>query len=321
MERGQSRPLPPRQITTLAGGVGAAKFIRGLVRRIDPERLTVVVNTGDDETFYGLHVSPDIDTVTYTLAGVVSRAQGWGLDGESFNVLGALARFYGKPWFALGDRDLATHLYRTERMHQGISLSRITAEIAGAFGVKARIIPMSDDRVRTFVKLRGRRAVPFQEYFVRGRARGAVEKIELRGIARARPNPALLRAIRNSRAVILAPSNPFVSLGPILKLTGVRAALRRVKTRVAAISPIVAGKTIKGPADKMLRGLGMEASPLGVARLYRDIAGLFVLDNADLRYLESIERLGMRALATDTIMATPERAAALAEVVLRALEV
>ena len=301
--------------------MGAAKFIRGLVRRIDPERLTVVVNTGDDDTFYGLHVSPDIDTVTYTLAGVVSRAQGWGLDGESFNVLGALARFYGQPWFGLGDRDLATHLYRTERMRHGIPLSRITAEIADAFGVKSRIIPMSDDRVRTFVKLRGRRAIPFQEYFVRGHARGDVEKIELRGIGIARPNPAVLRAIRNSAAVILAPSNPFVSLGPILKLTGVRAALRRVKPRVAAISPIVGGKTIKGPADKMLRSLGMEVSPLGVARLHCDIAGLFVLDNADRRYLESIERLGMRALATDTIMATPERAAALAEVVLRALAV
>jgi LPPG:FO 2-phospho-L-lactate transferase len=301
--------------------VGAAKFIRGLVRRIDPERLTVVVNTGDDDTFYGLHVSPDIDTVTYTLAGVVSRAQGWGLDAESFNVLGALARFYGQPWFGLGDRDLATHLYRTERMRRGISLSRITAEIAGAFAVKSRIIPMTDDRVRTFVKLRGRRAIPFQEYFVRGRARGTVEKIELRGIGAARPNPAVLRAIRKSAAVILAPSNPFVSLGPILKLTGVRAALRRAKPRVAAISPIVGGKTIKGPADKMLRSLGMEVSPLGVARLYRDIVGLFVLDNADRRYLESIQRLGMRAMATDTIMSTPERAAALAEVVLQALAV
>ena len=321
MERGQSHPLPSRQITTLAGGVGAAKFIRGLVRRIDPERLTVVINTGDDDTFYGLHVSPDIDTVTYTLAGVVSRAQGWGLDAESFNVLGALARFYGQPWFGLGDRDLATHLYRTERMRRGISLSRITAEIAGAFAVKSRIIPMTDDRVRTFVKLRGRRAIPFQEYFVRGRARGTVEKIELRGIGAARPNPAVLRAIRKSAAVILAPSNPFVSLGPILKLTGVRAALRRAKPRVAAISPIVGGKTIKGPADKMLRSLGMEVSPLGVARLYRDIVGLFVLDNADRRYLESIQRLGMRAMATDTIMSTPERAAALAEVVLQALAV
>jgi LPPG:FO 2-phospho-L-lactate transferase len=301
--------------------VGAAKFIRGLLRRIDPERLTVVVNTGDDDTFYGLHVSPDIDTVTYTLAGVVNRAQGWGLGGESFNVLDALARFYGRAWFALGDRDLATHLYRTERMRHGIPLGHITAEIARAFGLKSRIIPMSDDRVRTFVKLRGQRAVPFQEYFVRGRARGTVEKIELRGIARARPNPAVLRAIAESGAVILAPSNPFVSLGPILRLSGVRATLRRVKPRVAAISPIVGGKTIKGPADKMLRGLGMEVSPLAVARLYRDIAGLFVLDNADRRYLGPIQRLGMRAMATDTIMATPERAAALAEVVLQALAV
>ena len=301
--------------------MGAAKFIRGLVRRIDPAALTVVVNTGDDEVFYGLHVSPDIDTVTYTLAGAVNRAQGWGLEDESFNVLGALERFYGKPWFGLGDRDLATHLYRTERMHQGASLSRITAEIAHAFGVKSRVLPMSDDRVRTFVKLRGRRAIPFQEYFVRGRARGVVEKIELRGIAAARPTPAVLAAIRKSRAIILAPSNPFVSLGPILQLGGVRDALRRKKSRVAAISPIVGGKTIKGPADKMLRGLGMEVSPLGVARLYRDIVGLFVIDNADAGCVESIERLGMRAVATDTIMTTPERAAALAEVVLRALEV
>jgi LPPG:FO 2-phospho-L-lactate transferase len=301
--------------------VGAAKFIRGLVRSIDPARLTVVVNTGDDETFYGLHVSPDIDTVTYTLAGAVNRAQGWGLEGETFNVLPALERFYGKPWFGLGDRDLATHLYRTERMRQGVSLSRITAEIADAFAVKSRILPMSDDRVRTFVKLRGRSAIPFQEYFVRGRARGVVEKIELRGIANARPTPAVLDAISKSAAVILAPSNPFVSLGPILQLTGVRDALRKAKSRfvVAAISPIVGGKAIKGPADKMLRGLGMEVSPLGVARLYRDIVGLFVLDKADVRYVESIERLGMRAIATDTVMTTPERAATLAEVVLRTL--
>jgi LPPG:FO 2-phospho-L-lactate transferase len=180
---------------------------------------------------------------------------------------------------------------------------------------------MSDDRVRTFVKLRGRRAIPFQEYFVRGRARGVVEKIELRGVSDARPTPAVLAAIRKSAAVVLAPSNPFVSLAPILQLTGVRTALRRVKSRVAAISPIVGGKTIKGPADKMLRGLGMEVSPLGVARLYSDIVGLFVLDNADRRYIEPIERLGMRAIATDTIMTSPARAAALAEAVLRELEV
>ena len=206
-------------------------------------------------------------------------------------------------------------------MRHGASLTQITAEIAHAFGVKSQVLPMSNDRVRTFVKLRGRSAIPFQEYFVRGRARGVVEKIELRGISDARPTPAVLAAIRNSDAVILAPSNPFVSLGPILQLSGVRAALSRVKSRVAAISPIVGGKTIKGPADKMLRGLGMEVSPLGVAKLYRDIVGLFVLDNADASYVEPIRRLGMRALATDTIMTTPEHAAALAKVVLQTLQV
>ncbi len=318
MERG---PSNTSTIITLAGGVGAAKFLRGLVRRVDPGRLTVIVNTGDDEHFYGLHVSPDIDTVIYTLAQVVSRAHGWGLDQESFNALGALERFYGPGWFALGDRDLATHLFRTEQLSRGVALSRITREIAGRFGVRARILPMSDDRVRTFVKLRGRPAIPFQEYFVRGRARGRVERIELRGIARAHPLPAAIAAIRACAAAILAPSNPFVSIGPILALRRMRAALRSVRARVAAISPIVGGKTIKGPADKMMRGLGHEVSPLGVAKLYRDIASVFVLDRVDWRYVAQIEKLGMRAVAADTIMSTPARAARLADVVLRALEV
>jgi LPPG:FO 2-phospho-L-lactate transferase len=308
-------------VAVLAGGVGAAKFIRGLVRRIDPARLTAIVNTGDDEIFYGLHVSPDLDTITYTLAGVVNRTHGWGLEDESFATLNALARFYGKGWFALGDRDLATHLYRTERMRAGAPLDAVTAEIAQAFRVRARILPMSNDRVRTFVKLRGRLATAFQQYFVRGRARGMVERIELRGLARARPLPAALRAIRTSAAIIIAPSNPFVSIGPIVGLRGVRSTLRRARDRVAAISPIVGGHTVKGPADKMLRGLGLEVSPLGVARLYRDVASVFVLDRIDRRHAAAIERLGMRAIVTDTIMSTPARAAALSEVVLRALAV
>ena len=301
--------------------MGAAKFLRGLVKRIDPARLTVIVNTGDDEEFYGLHVSPDIDTVTYTLAGVVSRAQGWGLEGESFNALDALGRFYGKPWFGLGDRDLATHLYRTQRMRVGAKLSAITSEIARAFKIKSTILPMSDDRVRTFVKLRGRDAIPFQEYFVRGRARGHVEKIELRGIDKARPAPPVLDALRSSSAIILAPSNPFVSLGPIFGLRGLRDTLKKNRARVAAISPIIGGKTVKGPADKMLRGLGMEVSALGVARLYRDIVGVFVLDEADRALAPKIEALAMRPVLTNTIMSTPEHAARLADVVLTALSV
>jgi LPPG:FO 2-phospho-L-lactate transferase len=301
--------------------VGAAKFIRGLVRRIPPERLTVVVNTGDDENFYGLHVSPDVDTVTYTLAGEAHPQQGWGLRDESFRVRDALSRFYGTQWFNIGDRDFATQLYRADRMRAGVRLSEVTAQIAARFGVRSRVLPMSDDRVRTFVKLRGRAAMPFQEYFVRRHARGAVERIELRGLEQARPLPAVLDAIRKSAAVILAPSNPFVSLGPIFGLRGVRDALRRVRHRVAAISPIVGGKTIKGPADKMLRGLGMEVSPLGIARLYKDIAGVFVLDRTDGEYLEPIRALGMRAVAADTVMTTAAKAARLADIVLRELSV
>jgi len=301
--------------------VGAAKFIRGLVRRIAPQRLTVVVNTGDDETFYGLHVSPDLDTVTYTLANLVNRQQGWGRLDESFTTLGELARFYGKPWFTLGDRDFATHLYRTQRLRAGARLSEVTNEIARALGVKSQVLPMSDDPLRTFVKIRGSQALPFQEYFVRGRARGAVERIELRGAQRARALPAALHALHTAAATILAPSNPFVSLGPILALAGVRETLARSRRRVAAISPIVGGRTIKGPADRMLRGLGMAVSPVSVAKLYRDIVGVFVLDKIDRGYAGTIEKLAMRAVVTDTIMTTPSRAARLAEVVLRALEV
>jgi LPPG:FO 2-phospho-L-lactate transferase len=299
--------------------VGAAKFLRGLVRRIDPARLTVIVNTGDDEEFYGLHVSPDLDTVTYTLAGVVNRAQGWGLERESFNALDALARFYGKPWFGLGDRDLATHLYRTEQMRKGAALDAITGSLGHAFNVKSTILPMSNDRVRTFVKIRGRTAIPFQEYFVRNRARGAIERIELRGVDHARPAPGVFDALCSCDAVILAPSNPFVSLGPILGVKGVREALRKNRDRVAAISPIIGGRTVKGPADKMLRGLGLEVSALGVAGLYRHIVGTFVIDSTDRALAPKVEALGMRAIITDTIMSTPARAARLAGVVLRAL--
>jgi LPPG:FO 2-phospho-L-lactate transferase len=312
---------PKATITTLAGGVGAAKFIRGLVRRIPSRRLTVVVNTGDDECFYGLHVSPDVDTVTYTLAGVVNHANGWGRAGESFHALQALAQFYGQPWFRLGDRDLATHLYRTERLRNGASLAQVTSEIVQRLGVQARVLPMSNQRVHTHVKLRGKAFMPFQEYFVKHRARGAVEAIELRGIEDAQPAKGVIAAITTAAAVILAPSNPFVSLGPILQLSGVRGALKSVRARVAAISPIVGGKTIKGPADAMMRGLGHEVSPLGVARLYQDFIGIFVVDQIDRRYLGSIQRLGLKAVATDTIMTTPAKAARLADVVLKAIAV
>ncbi|MGZ6252104.1 MAG: 2-phospho-L-lactate transferase [Candidatus Binataceae bacterium] len=301
--------------------MGAAKFLRGLVRAAGQPLLGVIVNTGDDEEFYGLHVSPDLDTIVYTLAGASNPLTGWGLEGETFTTLGALARFYGPAWFNLGDRDLATHMFRTQRIRAGEPLSRITTEIARRYGVGAQVMPMSDERVRTFVKVRGRAAIPFQEYFVRRRFRGTVERIELRGASRARPLPAALGAIRRSAAVIIAPSNPFVSIGPILALRGMREAMRRARPRVAAISPIVGGKAIKGPAAKMLRALGHQASALGVARLYRDVCAVFVIDNADRRVAAAVEKLGMHAIVTDTIMADETRAARLADVVLHALEV
>jgi len=283
--------------------------------------MLVVVNTGDDDVFYGLYISPDIDTVTYTLEGVVNRTLGYGREDDSHATLEALDRLYDPHWFTLGDRDFATHIYRTDRMRAGARLSQVTAEVARALGVRAQVLPMSDDPVRTFVKVRGRAALAFQRYFVRGRARGIVEKIELRGASTAHPLPAAIRALRDCAAVILAPSNPFVSLGPIFALRGVREALRRKRSRVAAISPIVGGKTIKGPADKMLRGLGSEASALGVARLYKDIAGIFVIDKVDRALAPRIEKLGMRPVVTDTIMTTPAKAARLADIVLRALQV
>ncbi len=311
--------MAKRSIALLAGGVGAAKFLRGLVRIAEPHRITIIVNTGDDEQFYGLHVAPDLDTITYTLAGVVNRKNGWGRAGESFRALGELERFYGPAWFNLGDRDLATHLYRSERLHEGAALSEVTAEIAARFRIKARILPMSNERVHTHVKLKGRPALPFQEYFVRRRARGSVEAIELRGIEQARPAPGVLEALAGADAVIIAPSNPFVSIGPILGVRGVREALRAVRDRVVAISPIVGGRSVKGPADRMLRGMGHEVSARGVANFYRDCAGAFVLDEADRRQLEAVRRLGINAVATDTIMSSPARAAALAAAALAAV--
>lgn len=295
--------------------------MRGLVRLTGQPPLTIIVNTGDDEEFYGLYVSPDIDTVIYTLAGVVNRAHGWGLEGDRFEALGALKRFYRPAWFKLGDRDLATHLFRAERLRAGLSLKRVTAEIARHFGVRACVLPMSNDRVRTFVTVRGKGALPFQEYFVRGRARGVVERIEYRGARAARPLESTLAAIRAGAAVILAPSNPFVSLGPILALKGVRAALASVRSRVAAISPIVGDRPVSGPLGRMLRGLGHEVSALAIARLYADVAGVFVLDRVDRHYARTIGELGMRPVVADTVMDRPAKAVRLAGVVLRALSV
>jgi LPPG:FO 2-phospho-L-lactate transferase len=308
------------QIAVLAGGVGAARFLRGLCSLLEPERLTVIVNTADDETFFGLHVSPDLDTVTYTLANRVGRLHGWGVEGDTYACLAALRRFYGERWFQLGDADLATHIFRTDRLRQGDSLSRVSTAIARRHGVGVRILPMSDDPVRTIIDVAGVGPLAFQEYLVKRRGRGSVRGVRFAGIETARPAPGVLAALRRANAVILPPSNPIVSIDPILALTGVRDALRRQRHRVAAISPLVGGRPIKGPLHRMLRGLGHEVSAVGVANLYRDFATLFVLDRQDARLAARVRELGMRVLVTNTIMRNRGDSRRLAAQVLETLE-
>lgn len=307
--------FPDLTVTALAGGVGAARFLRGLVRVIDPTRLTVIVNTGDDDEFFGLSVSPDLDTVTYTLAGAVDQGKGWGLPEETFRALTALKRYYPEgAWFGLGDADLATHLFRTDLLQKGRTLSDATAAIARAWGVQATILPMSNDPVRTVVHTEAG-ALPFQEYFVKGRGEGRVRQVELRGIERAVPAPGVSEAIRSADLVLLPPSNPIVSIGPILALPGVREALRATTAPVAAISPLVAGKPIKGPADRLLGGLGIEVSASGVAGMYADFLDTFVIDTQDVRQRGRLEQQGFNVIVTDTIMSDVEKSTALALVV------
>ncbi|MFQ5665579.1 MAG: 2-phospho-L-lactate transferase [Candidatus Binatia bacterium] len=306
-------------MTVLAGGVGAARFLRGLSALLDPRRLTVIVNTGDDETFFGLHVSPDVDTVIYTLAGVANRARGWGVRHDGFRCLDALGRFYDETWFQLGDADLATHIFRTDALQRGATLRTVTAAIARAYGVQVNVLPMSNASVRTVVEVAGPGPLPFQRYLVRGRGRGRVTGIRLRGARAARPVTGARAALRRADVVIIPPSNPFVSIGPILALRGMRSALRTTRARVAAISPIVAGAPIKGPLHRMLKGLGHDVSPLGVARLYRDCADVFVIDQRDAALAARIAALGMRPVVTDTIMTSPAKSRRLAATVLAEL--
>ena len=303
----------------LAGGVGAARFLRGLCPLLDPARTSIIVNTADDDTFFGLHVSPDIDTVTYTLAGRVGP-HGWGLAGESFAALEALGRYYDDTWFQLGDRDLATHIFRTDALRRGRTLSQITRAIAARQGVRQRLLPMSDLPVRTRITLADVGTIAFQDYLVHRHGRGRVRAVRYAGARQARPAPGVLAALRGAEAIILPPSNPLVSIGPILAMSGVRAVLRRHR-RVAAVTPLVKGLPIKGPLDRMLRGLGHEVSVVGVARLYRDIVDVFVLDQRDAEQAPRIAALGMRPVVTDTIMRSPAQSRALARVVLGALAV
>jgi LPPG:FO 2-phospho-L-lactate transferase len=288
-------------IVALAGGVGAARFLEGLVRVVSPEEITVVVNTGDDAEFYGLYVSPDIDIVLYTLAGIVNPENGWGIQGDSFHALEMLGRLGRETWFQLGDRDLATLIHRSDMLRRGLPLSDVTAHIATALGVRSRILPMSDQPVRTTVRT-PEGWLAFQEYFVKLRTEPDVLEIAYTGAEHARPAPGVLEAIEAAHAVVLCPSNPLVSIGTTLAVPGIRAALLATEAPIVAISPIVGGGTIKGPADRMMRGLGLEVSPLGIAHAYRDFLDALVLDSQDAPVAGEVEKLGIRTHVTDTIM-------------------
>ena len=299
-------------ITVLAGGVGAARYLVGQLRATPPQEVTAVVNVADDDELHGLHISPDIDTVIYTLSGAIDTERGWGLAGETWHALGELRSLGMDAWFNLGDRDIGTHLFRTTLLREGHSLSYVTARLAAARGVGCRVLPVTDDPLRTRVTLASGAEVSFQEYFVRLAHAVPVSAVRFDGAETARPAPGVLQAIAGAGAVVIAPSNPVVSIGPLLAVPGVTEALAARRDRNSAVSPIVAGAALKGPADRMLRELGEEASVTAVARLYRHVASALVIDEADAALAPDVRAAGMRPVIAPTIMSSPGVASALA---------
>lgn len=306
-----------QRIAVLAGGVGAARFLRGLVTVVPPEQIAVIVNTGDDITLHGLHVSPDLDTVMYTLAGIAHPEQGWGIANDTFQALTALSRL-GAPetWFRLGDQDLATHLRRTALLAQGHTLTHATMALAGALGIRTRILPMSDLPMTTRV-LTPAGELHLQEYFVREACRPPVQGVRFEGRETAYPTPEALEAIANATVVIVAPSNPIISIGPILALSGMREALRAAPP-VVAITPLIGGRAVKGPTVEFMRGSGLEPHAAAVAQLYAEFLTAFVLDVVDADSAERVRAAGVLVATTDTRMDTPAAAARVARVALDA---
>lgn len=310
-------PEMDRKILALAGGTGGAKLARGLARVLPPEQLVIVVNTGDDECFHGLHVSPDLDTIMYTLAGLVNPETGWGIAGDTFCSLEMLRRYGADAWFNLGDRDLATHLRRTQLLQEGAALSEVTSELCRCLGVQHQVTPMSDDSVRTVLSTDAGE-LPMQEYFVQQRSEPKISKIRYQGAAAARPAPAFAAALEQAGMIVLCPSNPFLSVGPILAVPGVRKRLERVnpaRLRIA-VSPIVGGAAVRGPAAKIMAELGHEVSCVGVARQYQGLCDIFLIDHQDAHLAPAIEELGIRPLVAPIIMRTEEDKIALAELIL-----
>jgi LPPG:FO 2-phospho-L-lactate transferase len=314
-------------ICVICGGVGAARFLRALREVVDPADVVAIVNTGDDTVLHGLSISPDIDTIVYTLAGAIDSERGWGLSGETWTAMASLERYAAvRPhgsgaaptWFNLGDRDLATHFYRTARLAEGGPLSDITDEIARAWNVPERLIPMTNSRVSTTLELVGGETVSFQEYFVKLRHGVAVRSVRFVGAEQATLHPDAARAIAEADTVVIAPSNPIVSIGPIRALAGVDELLASRRSSVVAVSPIIGGAALKGPADRMLTELGHESSVVGVARLYRAIAGALVIDPIDTESVDLVRAAGLEPIVVPSVMSSPEIGATLARAVLAA---
>ena len=302
-------------VVVLAGGVGAARFLRGLVRVVAPEDIVVIGNTGDDMWWHGLYIAPDLDTVTYWLAGIADETRGWGIADDTFTAQAALARLSDASWFQLGDRDLATHLYRTGRLTSGVPLHAVTAELAERLGVPSRVLPMTDAPIETRLKTDAG-DLHFQEYFVRERFRPAVHEIYWTGLETARPAPGIAEALSAARLVLIAPSNPSISIGPILRVPGMRALLGAARGRTVAISPLIAGRAVKGPTVELMRAQGVRPDALGVAELYRDIATGFVLDTADAALAGAIAGLGYRIAVRPTILDDSDSASQVASAAL-----
>jgi LPPG:FO 2-phospho-L-lactate transferase len=317
-------------VAVLAGGVGAARLLRGLVEVVPPADATAIVNTGDDMVLHGLAISPDVDTVTYTVADAIDPERGWGLRDESWHAMEGLSRYGGVTWFRLGDRDLATHMYRTQRLADGAGLATVTAEIAGAWDLELRVVPVTEQLLRTMITLAADEGGPtaiaagvaageeitFQDYFVRLQHAVPVAAVRFAGAESARPAPGVLEAIAGADTVVVAPSNPIVSIGPVMAVPGIRDAVTARRDDVVAVSPLVGGRALKGPADRLLRELGHEDSVTGIARLYAPFVGTLVIDGVDARHADDVRAAGLRCVVTDTIMRDPAAAAALCEVVL-----
>ncbi len=304
-------------IVVLTGGTGGAKLVQGLQQVVAPEELTVIVNTGDDLEWWGLHVSPDIDSVLYALAGLLSRDRGWGVEGDSFRCLGRMKQLGEPSWFSLGDLDLATHLTRTAMLRAGKTLSETTTVLAAKFALHARVLPMSDDRVSTMLDTAAG-TLTFQEFFVRERHQVEVYAVRFEGAEQARPAPGIIESIESAKAVILAPSNPVTSIGPILAVPGIRDALRRTAAPVIAVSPIVGGAAVSGPAGKLMQMMGWPSSISGVAKAYEDFLDVLVADHADEDAASAMNNGSLRVVCTNTIMKSSDDKRALAQFTMEA---